>query len=55
MRGAISLAVALSIPLTTDSGAPFPGRDEIIFLTLCVIGVTLLVQGLTLPRAHPAA
>jgi CPA1 family monovalent cation:H+ antiporter len=49
MRGAISLAVALSIPLTTDAGTPFPGRDLIIFLTLCVIGVTLLVQGLTLP------
>jgi Na+/H+ antiporter len=49
MRGAISLAVALSIPLTTDAGAPFPGRDEIIFLTLCVIVVTLVVQGLTLP------
>ena len=48
MRGAISLAVALSIPLTTDSGAPFPGREAIIFLTLIVIGVTLLVQGLTL-------
>jgi CPA1 family monovalent cation:H+ antiporter len=48
MRGAISLAVALSIPLTTDAGAPFPARDAIIFLTLVVIGVTLLVQGLTL-------
>ena len=49
MRGAISLAVALSIPLTTANGEPFPGRDVIIFLTLCVIGVTLVVQGLTLP------
>ena len=48
MRGAISLAVALSIPLTTDAGAPFPGRDVIIFLTICVIGVTLVLQGLTL-------
>ena len=48
MRGAISLAVALSIPLTTDAGAPFPGRDVIIFLTICVIGITLVVQGLTL-------
>lgn len=48
MRGAISLAVALSIPLTTDAGEPFPFRDEIIFLTIVVIGVTLVVQGLTL-------
>jgi Na+/H+ antiporter len=48
MRGAISLAVALSIPLTIDDGTPFPGRDVIIFLTLTVIGVTLLVQGLSL-------
>ena len=43
MRGAISLAVALAIPLTVDS------RDEIILLTLCVIVTTLVVQGLTLP------
>jgi CPA1 family monovalent cation:H+ antiporter len=49
MRGAISLAVALAIPLTTDAGAPFPERDAIIFLTLCVIVVTLVGQGLTLP------
>lgn len=48
MRGAISLAVALSIPLTTDTGEAFPFRDEIIFLTIVVIGVTLVVQGLTL-------
>lgn len=49
MRGAISLAVALSIPLTIDDGTPFPGRDLIIFLTLTVIGVTLTAQGLSLP------
>ena len=49
MRGAISLAIALAIPLQTDSGAPFPERDAIIFLTLVVIVVTLVVQGLTLP------
>lgn len=48
MRGAISLAVALSIPLTTDAGEAFPFRDEIIFVTIVVIGVTLLTQGLTL-------
>src|SRR5262249_13309973 len=49
MRGAISLAAALSIPLVTASGTPFPGRDLIIFLTFCVIVGTLLMQGLSLP------
>ncbi len=43
MRGAVSLAIALAIPLDVD------GRDEIIFLTLVVIVVTLALQGLTLP------
>src|SRR5207244_4071386 len=51
MRGAVSLAAALAIPLTTDSGAPFPERDLIIFLTFCVILGTLVFQGLTLPIA----
>src|SRR5918911_2174206 len=49
MRGAVSLAVALAIPLTTDAGAPFPKRDLIIFLTFAVIFFTLVVQGLSLP------
>jgi monovalent cation/hydrogen antiporter len=49
MRGAVSLAAALAIPLTTDAGTPFPHRDLIIFLTFCVILGTLVVQGLTLP------
>ena len=49
MRGAISLAAALSIPLLTSAGSPFPQRDLIIFLTFCVIVSTLLVQGLSLP------
>jgi CPA1 family monovalent cation:H+ antiporter len=49
MRGAISLAAALSIPLTYASGAAFPGRDLIIFLTFCVIVSTLILQGLSLP------
>src|SRR3954447_4623307 len=48
MRGAVSLAAALALPLTTDSGAAFPQRDLIIFLTYSVILSTLLVQGLTL-------
>ena len=49
MRGAVSLAAALSLPLTTNSGAPFPDRDLIQFLTFAVIFVTLVVQGLSLP------
>jgi CPA1 family monovalent cation:H+ antiporter len=49
MRGGVSLAAALAIPLTTDAGAPFPGRDIIIFLASCVILVTLVLQGFTLP------
>jgi Na+/H+ antiporter len=49
MRGAVSLAAALSLPLTTDAGTPFPDRDLIIFLTFGVILATLVGQGLTLP------
>jgi monovalent cation/hydrogen antiporter len=49
MRGAVSLAAALAIPLTTDAGAAFPQRDLIIFLTFAVIFFTLVVQGLSLP------
>jgi CPA1 family monovalent cation:H+ antiporter len=49
MRGAVSLAAALALPLTTDAGASFPNRNLIIFLTFSVILVTLVLQGLTLP------
>lgn len=48
VRGAVSLAAALSIPLTLPSGDAFPGRDEIIACTLAVILVTLIGQGITL-------
>ena len=48
MRGAVSLAAALAIPLHTDSGADFPDRDLIIFLTYSVLLATLVGQGLTL-------
>src|SRR6266516_3617549 len=41
MRGAVSLAAALAIPLGTDAGGPFAGRDLIVFLTFCVILGTL--------------
>jgi CPA1 family monovalent cation:H+ antiporter len=49
MRGAVSLAAALALPLETDAGSPFPQRDAIIVITFGVIFVTLVLQGLTLP------
>jgi CPA1 family monovalent cation:H+ antiporter len=49
MRGAVSLAAALAIPLETDAGAAFPERDLILFITFAVILVTVVGQGLTLP------
>ena len=49
MRGVVSLAAALALPLVTNNGTPFPQRDLILFLTFCVILVTLVLQGLTLP------
>ena len=48
MRGIVSLAAALALPMTVQSGEPFAYRDLIIFLTFVVIAVTLVVQGLTL-------
>jgi monovalent cation/hydrogen antiporter len=50
-RGAVSLAAALAIPTTLASGAPFPNRDLLIFLTFTVILVTLVGGGFTLPAA----
>lgn len=49
MRGVVSLAAAFAVPLTTLSGAPFPGRPHIVFLTFVVVIGTLLLHGLTLP------
>jgi CPA1 family monovalent cation:H+ antiporter len=49
LRGAVSLAAALALPLTTRSGGPFPQRSFIIYLAFCVILATLVLQGLTLP------
>lgn len=49
MRGVVSLAAALAIPAVTVSGAAFPHRDLILFITFIAILFTLLVQGLTLP------
>ncbi len=49
IRGVVSLAAALSIPLTLADGRPFPERDTILFITFCVILATLLGQGSLLP------
>jgi Na+/H+ antiporter len=48
MRGGVSLAAALAVPLTIEGGAPFPRRDLILFLTFAVILATLVLQGFTL-------
>jgi CPA1 family monovalent cation:H+ antiporter len=49
VRGIVSLAAALAIPLTTGAGEPFPDRDLVLILTFVVVLVTLVGQGLTLP------
>jgi monovalent cation/hydrogen antiporter len=49
VRGIVTVAAALAIPLATASGAPFPHRSRIIFLAFVVVLVTLVGQGLMLP------
>ncbi len=49
MRGVVALAAAIALPETLANGDPFPHRNVILFLTFCVIFVTLVLQGLTLP------
>jgi CPA1 family monovalent cation:H+ antiporter len=49
MRGVVSLASALSVPILTEAGQPFPYRALILFITFVVILMTLVFQGLTLP------
>ncbi|HYS13224.1 MAG TPA: Na+/H+ antiporter, partial [Burkholderiaceae bacterium] len=49
LRGVVSLAAALSIPLTIGGERAFPERDLILFATFCVIAVTLIGLGTTLP------
>jgi Na+/H+ antiporter len=49
LRGAVSMAAALALPLQTDAGAPLPDRDLIQFITFSLILVTVVGQGLTLP------
>ncbi|HEV8215906.1 MAG TPA: Na+/H+ antiporter [Gemmatimonadaceae bacterium] len=52
VRGADSLVIALALPLTTLAGQPFPARERILFITFCVIFVTLLIQA---PALRPLA
>jgi monovalent cation/hydrogen antiporter len=49
MRGVVSLASALAVPITLSNGEAFPHRNLILFITFCVILSTLVLQGLTLP------
>jgi CPA1 family monovalent cation:H+ antiporter len=49
MRGVVALAAAIALPETLTDGSAFPQRNLIVFLTFCVILVTLVLQGLTLP------
>jgi len=49
MRGIVSLASALALPLTLESGASFPQREVLIFMSVVVVLITLIIQGLSLP------
>ena len=49
MRGAITLAALLAVPVSTNAGRPLAGRDDIIYLGFAVIIATLVAQGMTLP------
>ena len=49
MRGGVTLAAALAIPLETDAGIPFPDRSLIVFLAFSMVLSTLVIQGLSLP------
>ena len=50
MRGIVSLAIAIALPVSMDNGQPFPFRSEIIFITILVILFTIVGQGLLLPN-----
>ncbi|TML17100.1 MAG: Na+/H+ antiporter [Actinobacteria bacterium] len=49
MRGGVTLAAALAIPLETDAGASFPDRSLVVFLAFSIVLSTLVIQGLSLP------
>ncbi len=48
VRGVVTVASALALPRTTATGAPFPGRDQIVFVAVMVVLTTLIVQGTSL-------
>src|SRR5262249_36486446 len=48
LRGGDSVVIALALPRTTATGAPFPARGQIVFISFAVVCVTLVVQGLTI-------
>jgi CPA1 family monovalent cation:H+ antiporter len=49
MRGAVTIAAALLVPLRTDAGDPLPGRGLIVFFAFAVVLTTLVAQGMTMP------
>ncbi|WP_431244960.1 cation:proton antiporter [Flavobacterium sp. P21] len=49
MRGIVSLAIALGLPKFLEDGTPFPERNAIIFISVAVVLITIIGQGLTLP------
>jgi CPA1 family monovalent cation:H+ antiporter len=49
MRGVVSVAAALALPLTVNNGVPYENRSLLIFITFFVVLVTLVLQGSTLP------
>ena len=49
MRGIVSVATAIALPVTLDNGTIFPQRNSIIFLTVLVVVLMLLIQGMGLP------
>jgi CPA1 family monovalent cation:H+ antiporter len=49
MRGLATLALALALPMTLETGAPFPDRAELVIIACSVLVVTLVGPGLTLP------
>ena len=49
MRGIVSLAIALGLPLYLSDGSPFPERNIIIFISIVVVLITLIIQGIGLP------
>lgn len=49
MRGIVSLAIAIGLPKFLEDGTPFPHRNAIIFISVAVVLLTLIGQGLTLP------